>query len=174
MFWTGLGCLLQFVNSIVWNKNMTNRAPAYCDICMSFNAFSSFHSLRHATATRIQVALNVALPASSLCINRQLYRVAWMKTAAVTDSEKLRNMIYDLLVGVGIPVLQMIVGECAHPFAANPLYSRAQSRVLCFSISLQHIRGFRPLSLRVVYAASLCSRFCMAHSYWCYISLLWW
>ena len=33
MIWTGLGCLLQCVNSIVWNKNTVNRAPVYCDIC---------------------------------------------------------------------------------------------------------------------------------------------
>jgi hypothetical protein len=36
MIWTGVGCLLQCINSIVWNKNMINRAPVYCDICMSF------------------------------------------------------------------------------------------------------------------------------------------
>src|SRR5713101_5475199 len=45
MTWTGLGCLLQCINSIVWNKNAINRAPVYCDICMSFNALSLFHSL---------------------------------------------------------------------------------------------------------------------------------
>ena len=33
MIWTGLGCLLQCINSIVWNKNTINRAPVYCDIC---------------------------------------------------------------------------------------------------------------------------------------------
>ena len=32
MAWTGLGCLIQCINSIVWNKNMINRAPVYCDI----------------------------------------------------------------------------------------------------------------------------------------------
>ncbi|KAF8491701.1 pheromone A receptor-domain-containing protein [Russula emetica] len=92
MFWTGLGCLIQCINSIVWNKNMVNRAPVYCDI-----------------STRIQVALNVAVPACSLCINRQLYRVARMKSAGTTDAENRRIVIIDLLIGVGIPVLQMIV-----------------------------------------------------------------
>ena len=33
MTWVGLGCLLQCINSIVWNNNMVNRAPVYCDIC---------------------------------------------------------------------------------------------------------------------------------------------
>jgi len=40
MIWTGLGCLLQCINSIVWNKNMINRAPVYCDICNSLDALS--------------------------------------------------------------------------------------------------------------------------------------
>ena len=39
MIWTGLGCLLQCINSIVWNKNTINRAPVYCDICNSLDAF---------------------------------------------------------------------------------------------------------------------------------------
>ncbi|KAI0271185.1 pheromone A receptor-domain-containing protein [Russula aff. rugulosa BPL654] len=92
MIWTGLGCLLQCINSIVWNKNMINRVPVYCDI-----------------STHIQIGLNVAVPAASLCINRQLYRAATMKTAGITDEEKRRNLIYDLLIGVGIPILQMAV-----------------------------------------------------------------
>jgi pheromone a factor receptor len=33
MIWTGLGCLMQCINSIVWNKNMIDTAPVYCDIC---------------------------------------------------------------------------------------------------------------------------------------------
>jgi pheromone a factor receptor len=32
MAWTGIGCLIQCVNSIVWNGNIINRAPVYCDI----------------------------------------------------------------------------------------------------------------------------------------------
>ena len=41
MIWTGLGCLLQCVNSIVWNKNTTNRAPVYCDICKILSCVDS-------------------------------------------------------------------------------------------------------------------------------------
>ena len=40
MFWTGLGCLVQCVNSIVWNKNMVDRAPVYCDIGKPIYALS--------------------------------------------------------------------------------------------------------------------------------------
>jgi pheromone a factor receptor len=33
MVWTALGCLNQFINSVVWNKDVINRAPIWCDIC---------------------------------------------------------------------------------------------------------------------------------------------
>ncbi|KAF8468716.1 pheromone A receptor-domain-containing protein [Russula ochroleuca] len=59
MIWTGLGCLMQSINSIVWNGNMINRAPVYCDI----------------------FALNVAIPA---CINRRLYKIATANAAMTT------------------------------------------------------------------------------------------
>ncbi|KAI9462940.1 pheromone A receptor-domain-containing protein [Russula earlei] len=91
MAWTGLGCLIQCINSIVWNKNMINRAPVYCDI-----------------ATRIQVAMNVAIPAASLCINHRLYKmVANVKPVGPTRAEKRRAIITDLLIGLGIPLLQI-------------------------------------------------------------------
>jgi pheromone a factor receptor len=63
------------------------------------------------TATRIQAALNVGVPASALCIHRLLYRVARMKSAGTTDAENRRIVLIDLLIGVGIPVLQMIARE---------------------------------------------------------------
>jgi pheromone a factor receptor len=114
MIWVGLGCLLQCINSIVWNKNMIDRAPVYCDICKSPNESSLENPLilRHPTATRIQVALNVAVPACSLCINHRLYKIATMNAVMFTSSEKRRVVIYDLVMGVGIPILQIIAREC--------------------------------------------------------------
>jgi pheromone a factor receptor len=121
MIWTGLGCLLQCVNSIVWNKNTTNRAPVYCDICKFFHALTLDRTLtvRHPTATRFQVALNAAIPASSLCINRRLYKAATAKTAMPTGADKRRAVISDLLIGVGIPILQIVARECVLPFNIN-------------------------------------------------------
>jgi len=92
MAWTGLGCLMQFINSIVWYENMADKAPVYCDI-----------------STRILVALNVAIPACSLCINRRLFKIATRKIMMPTGAEKRRAVITDLLIGIGIPVLQMIL-----------------------------------------------------------------
>jgi pheromone a factor receptor len=115
MIWTGLGCLIQGINSIVWNKNLINRAPVYCDICKSVDPSSLERSLilRHRTATRIQVALNVAIPACSLCINRRLYKIATVKVMTTTYTERRRAVIHDLLIGVGLPILQIIARECA-------------------------------------------------------------
>ena len=70
-------------------------------------------TIRHPTATRIQVALNVAIPASSLCINRRLYKIATMKAGKTTKGEKRWAVLQDLLIGVGTPILQIIARECA-------------------------------------------------------------
>ncbi|KAH9976617.1 GPCR fungal pheromone mating factor [Lactifluus volemus] len=91
MAWTGLGCLILCIDSIVWNKNMINRAPVYCDI-----------------ATRLQVALNSALPACSLCIQRRLYKCSTVTTGVETREEKRREVIVDLFIGLGIPILQIV------------------------------------------------------------------
>jgi pheromone a factor receptor len=91
MFWAGLGCLLESINSMVWNKNMILRAPIYCDF-----------------VARIQAAQNVAIPAASLCINRRLYKIATIKAVTITRSEKRRGIVIDLLICIGLPVLQMI------------------------------------------------------------------
>jgi hypothetical protein len=94
---------------------MINRVPVYCDIGKSVDPLSLGRSLtlHHLTATRIQVAQNVAIPASSLCINRRLYKIATAKAAMTTNADKRRAVIQDLLIGVGIPILQIIVRECA-------------------------------------------------------------
>lgn len=54
----------------------------------------------------------MAIPAASLCINRRLYKIATIKTVTVTTSEKRRAVMIDLLIGIGIPILQMIAREC--------------------------------------------------------------
>jgi hypothetical protein len=99
MIWTGLGCLLQCVNSIVWNKNTINRAPVYCDICKSLRALtlrdseSSVHSLSDVSVTPQQRVfkshsmlqsrlLHFALTAASTRPLRQKLRCPRMPTGA--------------------------------------------------------------------------------------------
>jgi pheromone a factor receptor len=92
MIWTAVACLVHFVNSIVWSGNAINWAPAWCDI-----------------AIRIQLAVAVAWPACGLCIVRRLYYIASPTAVTTTRTEKRREMIVDLLITIGIPVLQMIL-----------------------------------------------------------------
>ena len=40
MIWTALGCLVHFVDSIVWSGNAINRAPVWCDIGMFTRSFT--------------------------------------------------------------------------------------------------------------------------------------
>ena len=65
--------------------------------------------------TRFQVAINVAIPACSLCINRRLYKIATSKAVMITRSEKRRAVMVDLLIGLGIPILQIVARTFSSP-----------------------------------------------------------
>ncbi|KAG1873819.1 pheromone A receptor-domain-containing protein [Suillus subluteus] len=92
MIWTGLSCLIQFINSIVWQSNVVNWAPVWCDITSKFI-----------------IGANVAIPACSLCINRRLYHIASVSSVTKTRAQKRRDIMTDLAIGLGIPVLEMIL-----------------------------------------------------------------
>ncbi|KAF8153834.1 pheromone A receptor-domain-containing protein [Crassisporium funariophilum] len=92
MAWTGLACLNQFINSIVWNRNAINWAPVWCDISSKFI-----------------VGTAVAIPAASLCINRRLYHIASVRSVTITKAEKRRGIMVDLAIGLGLPILEMIL-----------------------------------------------------------------
>jgi pheromone a factor receptor len=51
----------------------------------------------------------VAIPAASLCINRRLYHIACIRVVTATKSDRLRAVMVDLAIGLGIPVLVMIL-----------------------------------------------------------------
>ncbi|KAF4567689.1 a-factor receptor [Pleurotus pulmonarius] len=92
MIWVGLACLNQFVNSIIWNGNALNVAPIWCDI-----------------SSRLIIGVAVAIPASSLCISRRLYKISSLQAVSSTRVERRRAMIVDLSIAVGLPILQMIL-----------------------------------------------------------------
>lgn len=92
MAWTGISCLIQFINSVVWTGNAYNPVPVWCDI-----------------TTRIMVGAAVAIPAASLCINRRLYYIARAKSVTHSKAEKRRGVMVDLAIGIGIPVAEMIL-----------------------------------------------------------------
>lgn len=65
--------------------------------------------LRLIPASRFMIGLSVAIPTASLCINRRLYYIASMKSATITEYEKRRANMADLAIGLGIPVLEMVL-----------------------------------------------------------------
>ena len=80
MIWTALGCLVHFVDSIVWNENIINWAPVWCDIGTFKYNFTQISSHKLDSDIRIRVAVAVALPASTLCIIRLMYNITLVTT----------------------------------------------------------------------------------------------
>ncbi|KAG8720620.1 a-factor receptor [Ceratobasidium sp. 394] len=96
--WTEVGCIIYFVNSLVWAGNLRNPAPVWCDI-----------------STKLIIGLSVGITASSLCINRHLYYITTVhKRGSISPSEKRRTMILDLSFGIGLPVLVMALHYIVH------------------------------------------------------------
>lgn len=92
MIWTVIGCIIYLVNSIIWYGKLHNPAPVWCDI-----------------ATKVLVGLSVALPLSSLCINRRLYNIARMQAVHIDKKMKRRNVIIDTILAVVCPIIFMAV-----------------------------------------------------------------
>ncbi|KAI6106634.1 putative fungal pheromone GPCR, STE3-type [Pisolithus croceorrhizus] len=90
--WTALGCLLHFVNSIVWRNSALNVAPVWCDI-----------------STKIFIGASVGIPAAGLCISRRLYKIAVVKSVTVTREDKRSAVVVDLGITIGLPVMVMIL-----------------------------------------------------------------
>ncbi|KAF8553269.1 STE3-domain-containing protein [Imleria badia] len=93
MIWTGLAALNQFINSVVWNSDVVIRAP----VC---------------AATQFMTASSIAIPAASLCINRRLYHIASVQSVTTTRAEKRRDIMVDLAIGVGLPIVVTIIHFC--------------------------------------------------------------
>ncbi|KAJ7622027.1 pheromone B alpha 1 receptor [Roridomyces roridus] len=90
MLWSGFANLVLFIDSIIWNGNMIDWSPTWCDISTHFlNGF------------------NLAIPACSLCINRRLYQIASVRTVTKSRSAKRKAIAIDLCIALGIPVLQI-------------------------------------------------------------------
>ncbi|KAF9451272.1 STE3-domain-containing protein [Macrolepiota fuliginosa MF-IS2] len=92
MGWISIGNLFLFVDSVVWDGNVTDWAPVWCDI-----------------VTKFLIGVSVAIPAAALCINRRLYHIVRVSTVTRTIAEKRRGVLVDLAIGVGIPIVIMIL-----------------------------------------------------------------
>ena len=93
MIWAALGCLVGFVNSIVWTGNTVNWAPAWCDFgTYIYPSAQSLPLINFYVAIRIELAVTVAFPACTLCIIRHLYHIASSTAVRTTKSEVGRRI----------------------------------------------------------------------------------
>ncbi|KAF9221756.1 STE3-domain-containing protein [Gyrodon lividus] len=90
IIWASLGCLLEFVNSVVWRNNALNIAPVWCDI-----------------SSKVLLGAGIGIPAAGLCISRRLYMIAVIKSTVVTRQDKRRAVIIDLCIAFGLPMIVM-------------------------------------------------------------------
>ncbi|THU76386.1 STE3-like pheromone receptor [Dendrothele bispora CBS 962.96] len=92
MIWTGIQCLVEFINSLVWAGNVKNVAPVWCDI-----------------SVQLLQGAGLGIPASVLCISRRLYKITSSQVASSTRRDKIRALIVDLCISVGIPILGLVM-----------------------------------------------------------------
>ncbi|KAL1753933.1 mating pheromone receptor Bbr2 [Schizophyllum commune] len=98
MLWTATACLMSFVNSIVWKGNAIDVAPVWCDI-----------------SSKLLLGASIGIPASGLCISRRLYKISSVRTVSITRKDKIRAIMVDLSIAVGIPVVIMILHVVVQP-----------------------------------------------------------
>ena len=70
-------------------------------------------------ATRFDAGIPTAITASILCINRRLYMLASPITTVPSQADKNREVIIDLLIGIGLPVIVMILGLSVNLFLCH-------------------------------------------------------
>ena len=87
MLWVSRACLVEFVDSVVWNGNVNDPAPVWCDICEYPSIPYSDKPADAGLATKFLIGAGIGIPAASLCINRRLFRISRMNTANVTRQE---------------------------------------------------------------------------------------
>ena len=87
MLWSGFGCLIFFVNSVVWKDNVTNWAPVWCDIGIFLPSMPSIVVTNIDTASHFIIGGSVGIPASSLCIIRRLYYIAKLQHLSRDSNE---------------------------------------------------------------------------------------
>ena len=80
-------------------------------VSLRFFLLSGF-SHHSRAATQFMTASSVAIPAASLCINRRLYHIASVQSVTTTRAQKRRDIIVDLAIGVGLPIVVTIIREC--------------------------------------------------------------
>jgi pheromone a factor receptor len=86
--WILVSQSILLVNSIIWRGNTNNNIPYYCDL-----------------TTAIFAAAPTGYSASLLCITRQLYNLSRAQAVIISKSQKRKDLLIDLSIGLGIPIL---------------------------------------------------------------------
>lgn len=128
MFWVGLSSLSFFINSVVWDGNVVNWAPVWCDISEYLHISRSWiRSYHNSSGSRIVLATNVAIPACALCIQRRLYHIVSDPAVRVTKAEKRRSVMVDSMIGMGLPLLNIILSELISMICNIPVFDTLYS-----------------------------------------------
>lgn len=118
--------IILLTNSIIWRGNIRNPAPIWCDITQVWLVLAS-----------------IGYEASILCITRQLWKLSKAEAVIITKSQvclprlatttllnnrfqKRRDLIIDLCIGVGVPIL-IGVGRKQHTLASLLSFTHSSS-----------------------------------------------
>ncbi|EGN98597.1 hypothetical protein SERLA73DRAFT_56146 [Serpula lacrymans var. lacrymans S7.3] len=93
IIWICLLCLNGFVNSIVWDHNVTDWAPVWCDI-----------------SSHLMIGGTIGVHSACLCIARHLYLVTRnITTNRPSQIRHWRAIACDLFLVIGVPTLYIVV-----------------------------------------------------------------
>jgi pheromone a factor receptor len=115
LFWLFQHNLISFVNSLIWDGNVNNSAPVWCDISESLPLPRAKYLHTKATlhipgsANKLQAGAGIALPATTLCLASFLEVTS--RGQPVNPRFRLR---FDLAMCVGLPIIWMFLGMCYH------------------------------------------------------------
>ncbi|KAI0316926.1 pheromone A receptor-domain-containing protein [Amylostereum chailletii] len=113
--WVVLESAITGAEAIVWSGTSDNLSPLWCDI-----------------SSHLALASNIGVPACSLIITRRLYHIARMRTVEYPSRrEKLRSLLSDLALGLGVPAVVMCLYYVVQPcrFIVVENYGCASSTV---------------------------------------------
>ncbi|QRV83678.1 STE3-type pheromone receptor [Ceratobasidium sp. AG-Ba] len=88
--WSLVGCIIYFINSLVWAGSIEDKAPIWCDI-----------------SSKLIIGMNVGITTASLCINRRLFKISRISQSSMTMTRS--DILVDLFIGIGIPIIEMAV-----------------------------------------------------------------
>jgi pheromone a factor receptor len=111
IFWTGAGCLISCINSIIWHGNALNSAPTWCEICQCLNSFRIASNLNLLTLriNRYKVSAGQFVW-HSCCVALYHSSTLSIQLAAGGDRahiNKSHAMAFDLVVGLGLPLFSL-------------------------------------------------------------------